>query len=56
VTNGLILLGFIAFGIALVIARVRRRMGMAVNGRYYAVTIAGVAIAVLILWATTGRR
>ncbi|HEX9034834.1 MAG TPA: hypothetical protein VF834_23560 [Streptosporangiaceae bacterium] len=54
-TNGLILLGVIAFLIALVIARVRRRMGMAVNGRYYAVTMAGIAIVVLILWATRGR-
>lgn len=54
-TDGLILLGVIAFLIAIVTARVRKRLGMSVNGRFYAVTITGVAIAVLILWATTGR-
>ena len=54
-TDGLILLGVIAFLIAIVAARVRKRLGMGVNGRFYAVTVAGVAIAVLILWATTGR-
>jgi hypothetical protein len=55
VTNGLILLGVIATGIALVVARVRRRLGMAVNGRYYAGAIAAIAIAILILWVTTRR-
>jgi len=54
-TNGLILLGFIALLLALVAMRARRRLGMAVNGRVLALTISGFAIAVLILWATTTR-
>lgn len=54
-TDGLILLGFIAIVIALVVARIRRRMGFGVNGRVLAMTISGVIITVLILWATTRR-
>ena len=54
--NGLILLGFIAICFAVVLARVRRRLGMAVNVRFLAMTISGFAIVVLILWSTTGRR
>jgi hypothetical protein len=53
VVNGLILLGFIALIIAVIMARTGRRMGVAVTGRALAMTISGVAIAVLILWATT---
>ena len=55
-TNGLILLGFIAVCFAVVVVRSRRRLGMAVTGRIVAMTISGFAIVVLILWATTGRR
>ncbi len=50
--NGLILLGFIAIVITIVVSRVRRRMGFPVRSGFYAVTIAGIAIVVLILWAT----
>jgi hypothetical protein len=53
VTNGLILLGFIAVFFALVMARGRRRLGMAVTGRILAMTVAGFAIVVLVLWAAT---
>ncbi len=54
-TNGLILLGIIALGITLVLARFRRRLGMGATSRFYAVTITFVVIAVLILWATSRR-
>jgi len=50
--NGLILLGFIAIVITLVVARVRRRVGFPVRAGFYGATIAGIAILVLILWAT----
>ncbi len=53
--NGLILLGFIAVVLALVIARVRRRIGMPVTGGIMAMTVAGIAIVILILWATGTR-
>jgi hypothetical protein len=51
-TNGLILLGFIAILIAVVFARVRRRIGAPVRSGFYGVAVAGIAIFVLILWAT----
>jgi hypothetical protein len=51
-TNGLILLAFIAIVVALIVARVRRRIGFAVTGRALAVTVSGFVIVVLILWAT----
>jgi hypothetical protein len=38
------------------VAKVRRRLGLAVGARFLAMTISGFAIVVLILWATTGRR
>jgi hypothetical protein len=53
--NGLILLAFIAIVIAVVTARVRRRAGFPVRPRFYAVAVAGIAIVVLILWATQNR-
>lgn len=54
-TDGLILLGFIAVLIAIVTARVRRRAGFPVRQGFYGVAIAGIAIAVLIFWATQNR-
>ena len=51
-TNGLILLGLLAVSFAILVAKGRRRLGMGVSGRIFAVTICGFAIAVLILWAT----
>jgi len=50
-TDGLILLAFIAIVIAVVTARVRRRLGLPVQRGFYAMVITGTAIAVLILWA-----
>jgi len=55
VVNGLILLGFIALMLALVVARLRRRVGMPVTGGIMAMTVAVIAIAILILWATSSR-
>lgn len=50
--DGLILLGFIAIVIAVVTARVSRRLGSPVRPGFYAVAVAVIAIAVLLLWAT----
>ena len=50
-TDGLILLAFIAIVIAVVTARVRRRLGFPVQRGFYAAAIATTAIAVLVLWA-----
>jgi predicted nucleic acid-binding protein len=50
--DGFILLGFIALAIAVVTARVRRRMGFPVRQGFYASAIAITAIAVLLLWVT----
>jgi len=55
VTDGLILLGFIAVVFAVLVLRGRRRLGMAATGRAFAVAIAGFAIVVLILWVTHRR-
>ena len=51
-TNGLILLGFIAIVIAVVTARVMRRVGVPVRPGFYAAAVAVIAIAVLLLWVT----
>jgi hypothetical protein len=50
--DGFILLGFIAVAIAIVTARVRRRMGFPVRQGFYASAIAITAIAVLLLWVS----
>jgi hypothetical protein len=50
--DGLILLAFIAIVIAVVTARVRRRLGFPVQRGFYAIAIATIAIAALILWVT----
>jgi hypothetical protein len=55
VTDGLILLGFLAILFAILVARGRRRLGMGVSGRTLAMAVCGFAIAVLILWATQHR-
>ncbi|HVB41999.1 MAG TPA: hypothetical protein VNF47_04750 [Streptosporangiaceae bacterium] len=54
-TNGLILLGFLAVIFALLAARARRRMGFGMTGRFFALSVSGFAIIVLILWATSRR-
>jgi hypothetical protein len=50
--DGLILLAFIAIVIAVVTARVRRRLGFPVRRGFYAIAVATIAIAVLIVWVT----
>ena len=54
-TNGLILLGFLAVIFAILIARARRRIGISMTAKAFVVTISGFAIVVLMLWATNGR-
>jgi hypothetical protein len=51
-TDGLILLGFIAVMIAVVTIRVRRRAGFPAGRGFFAGAVAVVAIVVLLLWAT----
>ena len=51
-TNGLILLGFIALIFAILVAMGRKRLGIKATGRTFALTVCGFAIAILILWAT----
>jgi len=55
VTDGLILLGFLALLFAILLVRGRRRIGVGVRGRTFALAFCGFAIAVLILWATQRR-
>jgi hypothetical protein len=54
-TDGLVLLGFIAIVIAITIARVRRRAGFPVRTGFYTAAVAVIAIAVLLLWVTQNR-
>lgn len=49
------MLGFIATILAIVLTRGRRRLGMAVTGRLFAMAVCGFAIAILVLWATQRR-
>jgi len=51
-TDGLILLGFIALIFAILVAMGRKRLGIRATGRTFAMTVCGFAIAILILWAT----
>ena len=51
-TDGLILLGFLALLFAVFVVRGRRRIGLSVTSRVFATAIAGFTIVVLILWAT----
>ena len=53
--DGLILLAFIAIVIAVVTARVRRRVGFPARPGFYAAAVAVIAIAVLLLWVTQNR-
>lgn len=54
-TDGLILLGFLAVLFAILVATGRRRLGMRVTGRAFAIAACGFAIVVLIAWATAHR-
>jgi hypothetical protein len=51
--SGLILLFFLAFLAALFLTRARRRMGFGVTSGTWAAIIAGFAIVVLAMWASS---
>ena len=51
-SQGIVLLVFIALIVAYVVARTRRRMGLLVTGRTWLVIVAGVVIGALALWAS----
>jgi hypothetical protein len=51
--QGLILLGFLAILFALLVARLRRRLGLGSSGRVLTALVAGFAVAVLALWAAS---
>ncbi len=52
VTDGFILLGFLAIIFAVAVIRGRRRMGVGSTSRVFVMAAFGFAIAVLVLWAT----
>ena len=54
-TDGLILLGVLALLFAVALTRGRRRLGMGVTGRGFAMAVAGFAIVVLVLWVAQRR-
>jgi hypothetical protein len=51
-SQGIILLVFIALIVAYVVARTRRRMGLLVTGRTWLVVMVAVIIGALALWAS----
>jgi hypothetical protein len=51
-SQGIILLLFVALIVAYVVTRTRRRMGLLVTGKTWIVIVACVAIGVLALWAS----
>jgi flagellar biosynthesis component FlhA len=51
-SNGLILLGFIAVIFGILVARFRRRLGIGGTLKTFVTAVCGFAIAVLLLWAT----
>jgi hypothetical protein len=55
VTNGLILLGFLAALVALLVARVRRRFGMKTTAGVFVAMVAAFAITALIFWVASHR-
>ena len=50
-TTGLILLVFIAALVTFFVVRARRRMGMGATMRTWAISMAVVVLAILLLWA-----
>jgi hypothetical protein len=54
-TNGLILLVALAVLFAIAVGKVRRRTGLGVTARIFAMSVSGFAIVVLILWASQRR-
>jgi hypothetical protein len=55
VTDGLILLGVLAVLFAVGLSRGRKRLGIGLNGRGFAMAVCGFAIVVLILWGAQRR-
>jgi cytosine/uracil/thiamine/allantoin permease len=55
-TDGLILLAFIAILIAVAVARLRRRAGFSVGRGYYSTAIVGIAIAILVYWVASSGK
>ncbi len=54
-TNGLILLVFLALLVAIGVTRLRRRAGMGVTGKMFLTVMAVFAVGVLIMWAYSQR-
>ena len=52
-TNGLILLAFLAMLVAFGWARFRRRLGMNVTGKTFLTAAVGFAVVVLVMWAAS---
>jgi hypothetical protein len=52
VTDGLILLGVLAVLFAIGVTWGRKRLGIGLSGRGFAIAVSGFAIAVLILWVS----
>lgn len=50
-SSGLILLAVIAVLATLLFTRVRRRMGLGVQGKHYVITFAAVVLIILAIWA-----
>jgi hypothetical protein len=55
VTDGLILLGVLAVLFAIGLSRGRKRLGVGLTGRGFAMAVCGFAILVLILWVAQRR-
>ncbi|HUC56125.1 MAG TPA: hypothetical protein VMA95_01895 [Streptosporangiaceae bacterium] len=55
-TDGLILLAFISILIAVVAARIRRRMGFPVRQGFYGTAIVGIGIAILVYWVASSSH
>ena len=54
-SKGIILLLVLAFIVAYVVARTRRRMGLLVTGKTWLTVMAGFVVVVLTMWAATTR-
>ncbi|HTP16542.1 MAG TPA: hypothetical protein VMK13_11980 [Streptosporangiaceae bacterium] len=54
-SQGLVLLGFLAVLVALLAMRLRRRMGLPVTGKMLLTVMAGFVLAALTLWAASHR-
>ena len=54
-TDGLILLGFLAVLVAVFVVRTRRRMGIASTARTWSTVITGCVLIGLTLWAASQR-